>query len=47
MNNSGARNKFVQLEDCGDVPRFMTSWIEIDWKASWDNLECYDYVESD
>jgi hypothetical protein len=22
----------------------MSSWIEIDWKASWDNLD-YDYVE--
>ena len=33
-------------EDCGDVPRGMSSWIEIDWKASWDNLD-YDYVESD
>ena len=33
-------------EDCGDVPRHMSSWIEIDWKASWDNLS-YDYVESD
>ena len=31
-------------EDCGDVPRGMSSWIEIDWKASWDNLD-YDYVE--
>ena len=32
-------------EDYGDVPRDMPSWIEIDWKASWDNLD-YDYVES-
>jgi len=32
-------------EDCGDVPRDMPSWIEIDWEASWDNLT-YDYVES-
>ena len=31
-------------EDCGDVPRDLPSWIEIDWKASWDNLD-YDYVE--
>ena len=31
-------------EDCGDVPRGMSSWIEIDWTASWDNLD-YDYVE--
>ena len=33
-------------EDCGDVPRGMSSWIEIDWSASWDNLSQYDYVES-
>ena len=32
-------------EDCGDVPRD-SSWIEIDWKASWDNLS-FDYFESD
>ena len=32
-------------EDCGDVPRNMPSWIEIDWEASWENLT-YDYVES-
>ena len=32
-------------EDCGDVPRGMSSWIEIDWEASWENLT-YDYVES-
>ena len=31
--------------ECGDVPRNMTSWIEIDWQASWDNLT-YDYVDS-
>ena len=33
-------------EDCGDVPRNMSSWIEIDWKASWDNLS-FDYFESE
>ena len=32
-------------EDCGEVGS-NSSWIEIDWKASWDNLS-YDYVESD
>ena len=32
-------------EDCGDVPRNMSSWIEIDWDKSWDNLSDYDYVE--
>ena len=30
--------------DCGYVRGDLPSWIEIDWKASWDNLD-YDYVE--
>ena len=42
---SGAEFAQNLAEDCGDVPRGMSSWIEIDWKASWDNLS-YDYVES-
>ena len=42
---SGAAFAQSIAEDCGDVPRNMSSWIEIDWKASWDNLD-YDYVES-
>ena len=41
---SGAESAQQIAEDCGDVPRDMPSWIEIDWKASWDNLD-YDYVE--
>ena len=41
---SGAEFAQQIAEDCGDVPRNMSSWIEIDWKASWDNLD-YDYVE--
>ena len=41
---SGAEFAQQIAEDCGDVPRGMSSWIEIDWKASWDNLD-YDYVE--
>ena len=41
---SGAEFAQNLAEDCGDVPRGMSSWIEIDWKASWDNLD-YDYVE--
>ena len=41
---SGAEFAQQMAEDCGDVPRDMPSWIEIDWKASWDNLD-YDYVE--
>ena len=44
--DSGAEFAQNLAEDCGDVPRGMSSWIEIDWKASWDNLS-YDYVESD
>ena len=42
--DSGAEFAQSIAEECGDVPRNMSSWIEIDWKASWDNLD-YDYVE--
>ena len=42
--DSGAEFAQSIAEDCGDVPRNMPSWIEIDWKASWDNLD-YDYTE--
>ena len=42
---SGAEFAQNLAEDCGDVPRGMSSWIEIDWEASWENLT-YDYVES-
>ena len=42
---SGAEFAQQIAEDCGDVPRGMSSWIEIDWEASWENLT-YDYVES-
>ena len=42
--DSGAEFAQNLAEDCGDVPRGMSSWIEIDWKASWDNLD-YDYTE--
>ena len=41
---SGAEFAQNLAEDCCEVPRGMSSWIEIDWKASWDNLD-YDYVE--
>ena len=44
--DSGAEFAQNIAEDCGDVPRNMPSWIEIDWKASWDNLS-YDYCECD
>ena len=43
--DSGAEFAQNLAEDCGDVPRGMSSWIEIDWKASWDNLD-YDYAVS-
>ena len=42
---SGAEFAQQLAEDCCDIPRVMSSWIEIDCKASWDNLD-YDYVES-
>ena len=41
---SGADFAQQMAEDCGDVPRNMSRWIEIDWEASWDNLTV-DYVE--
>ena len=44
---SGAEFAQNLAEDCCEVPRGMSSWIEIDWSASWDNLSQYDYVESD
>ena len=43
---SGAEFAQSIAEDCGDVPRNMSSLIEIDWKASWDNLS-FDYFESE
>ena len=43
--DSGAEFAQNLADDCGDVPRGMSSWIEIDWEASWENLT-YDYVES-
>ena len=42
--DSGAEFAQNLAEDCCEVPREMSSWIEIDWKASWDNLD-YDYTE--
>jgi len=42
---SGAEFAQQLAEDCCEVPRDMSSWIEIDWEASWENLT-YDYVES-
>ena len=44
--DSGAEFAQNLAEDCCMVPRDMASWIEIDWKESWENLS-YDYFESD
>ena len=44
--DSGAEFAQNLAEDCGEVPRDMPSWIEIDWEASWDNLS-YDYTEGE
>ena len=44
--NSGAEFAEQLAIDCCEVPSNMSSWIEIDWKASWDNLS-FDYFESD
>ena len=41
---SGAEFAQQMAEDCGDVPRDIPRWIEIDWESSWDNLTV-DYVE--
>ena len=41
--DSGAEFAQQIAEDCCEMPRNMASWIEIDWKASWENLE-YDYT---
>ena len=43
--DSGAEFAQNLAEDCGEVPRDMPSWIEIDWEKSWDNLD-YDYTQS-
>ncbi len=43
--DSGAEFAQSIAEDCGEVGS-NSSWIEIDWDKSWDNLS-YDYVESD
>ena len=42
---SGAEFAQSIAEDCGEVGS-NSSWIEIDWEKSWDNLS-YDYVISD
>ena len=40
---SGAEFAQSIAEDCGEIGS-NSSWIEIDWEKSWDNLS-YDYVE--
>ncbi len=40
---SGAEFAQNLAEDCGEIGN-NSSWIEIDWEASWENLT-YDYVE--
>ena len=44
--DSGAEFAEQIAIDCCEMPREMSSWIEIDWKASWDNLS-YDYTEGE
>ena len=44
---SGAEFAEQLARDCCDLmDEHISSWIEIDWKASWDNLS-FDYFESD
>ena len=43
--DSGAEFAEQLARDCCDIKdEHISSWIEIDWKASWDNLS-YDYTE--
>ena len=44
--DSGADFAEQIATDCGYITRDLPSWIEIDWKESWDNLS-YDYCEQD
>ena len=47
--DSGAEFAKEIATDCGYVKSYqgdLPSWIEIDWKESWDNLS-YDYCEQD
>ena len=44
---SGSEFAEQLARDCCDIrDQHISSWIEIDWKASWDNLS-YDYCEQD
>ena len=43
--DSGAEFAEQLARDCCDIrDEHISSWIEIDWKASWDNLD-YDFTE--
>ena len=42
---SGADFAEQLCQDCGYITRELPSWIEIDWKATWDRALSYDYVE--
>ena len=43
MDNAGAEFAQQLAEECGELPDLTSSWIQIDWKASWENLK-YDYT---
>ena len=42
---SGAQFAESLVADCYSMD--MPSWVEVDWKATWDNALSYDYSESD
>ena len=42
---SGAEFAESLVNDCYSME--MPSWVEVDWKATWDNALSYDYSESD
>ena len=41
----GAEFAEMICTDCGYISRDMPSWIEIDWKKTWENALSYDYTE--
>ena len=43
--DSGAEFAESLVSDCYSMD--MPSWVEVDWKATWDNALSYDYSESD
>jgi len=44
---SGAEFAEQLCKDCGYITGDLPSWIEIDWKATWDRALSYDYIEID